>query len=99
MNIMSLLDSAKKKQFFRQLQVLHVTPGRVRLYSPHIINKPELVRQINLHLATIPEINQFTINAATGSILIHYSPAAVIQNPFLRDIEQIVVKNMGGYRK
>ncbi|TWH46166.1 HMA2 domain-containing protein [Sporomusa sp. KB1] len=91
----SLMDSSKKKLFLQQIQVLHYMPGRVRLQSQYVINNPEIVRQVSLHLKTMPEIKQFTINSATGSILIQYSPEDVSRNPFLRDIEQLVVKQYG----
>ena len=90
-----LMDSSKKKLILQQIQVLHYMPGRVRIYSKHLINHPERVQQVNSYLKAMPEIKQFTINSATGSILIQYSPDDVSRNPFLRDVEQLVVKQYG----
>jgi hypothetical protein len=88
-------SSAKIKLFLQQTQVLHYIPGRIRLYSQHLLNNPEIARQVSEHLKTIPEIKQFAVNAATGSLLIHYSPEDVLRNPLLRDMEQLVAKQYG----
>ncbi|WP_371360944.1 HMA2 domain-containing protein [Sporomusa malonica] len=88
-------SSAKVNLFLQKTQVLHYMPGRVRLSSQHLLNNPEIARQVSEHLETIPEIKQFTVNAATGSLLIHYSPEDVSRNPFLRDVEQLVAKQYG----
>ncbi|HWR07959.1 HMA2 domain-containing protein [Sporomusa sp.] len=88
-------SSAKIKLFLQQTQVLHYIPGRIRLYSQHLLNNPEIARQVSEHLETIPEIKQFAVNVATGSLLIHYSPEDVLRNPLLRDMEQLVAKQYG----
>lgn len=90
-----LHSSTKVKLFLQKTQVLHYMPGRVRLSSQHLLNNPEAVREVTEHLKTIPEIKQFTVNAATGSVLIQYSPEDVSRNPFLRDVEQLVAKQYG----
>ncbi|WP_371372912.1 HMA2 domain-containing protein [Sporomusa aerivorans] len=87
--------SVKVKMFMQKIQVLHYIPGRVRLYSQHLINNPEVVRQVRQHLESMPEIREFKLNPATGSLLIQYSPEDVARNPFLRDVEQLVVKQYG----
>ncbi|MDF2568851.1 MAG: hypothetical protein K0R55_455 [Sporomusa sp.] len=88
-------SSAKVNLFLQQTQVLHYMPGRVRLYSQHLLNNPEIAQQVSAHLETIAEIQQFTVNAATGSLLIHYSPEDVSHNPLLREVEQLVAKKYG----
>lgn len=100
MGLSSLYDnflnpSLKVKLLLQQIQVLHYIPGRVRLYSQHIVNNPEVVRQVTEYLRTIPEIKQFSVNMATGSLLIQYSPQDVACNPFLQKVEQLVVKQYG----
>ncbi len=87
--------STKVKLFLQQTQVLHYMPGRVRLFSQHLLNNQEVARQVSEQLAAIPEIKDFTVNAATGSLLIHYSPEDISQNPLLRDVEKIVAKQYG----
>ena len=97
MDLSSLVinPSTKVKFFLQQTQVLHYMPGRVRLFSQHLLNNQEVSRQVSEYLATIPEIKDFTVNAATGSLLIHYSSEDISQNPLLRDVEKIVAKQYG----
>lgn len=97
MDLASLVinPSTKVKLFLQQTQVLHYMPGRVRLFSQHLLNNQEAARQVSEHLEAIPEIKDFTVNAATGSLLIHYSPEDISQNPLLRDVEKIVAKQYG----
>ena len=97
MDLSSLVinPSTKVKFFLQQTQVLHYMPGRVRLFSQHLLNNQEVARQVSEYLATIPEIKDFTVNAATGSLLIHYSSEDISQNPLLRDVEKIVAKQYG----
>lgn len=88
-------DSAQRTLFLQQIQVLHYMPGRVRLYVKQVNNKPEIAAQVRAYLEKMPEIKEFSINTATGSILIHYSPEGVLQNPFLRDLEERVARQYG----
>ncbi|QDR82902.1 HMA2 domain-containing protein [Sporomusa termitida] len=97
MDLASLVvnSSTKVKFFLQQTQVLHYMPGRVRLFSQHLLNNQAVARQVSEHLEAIPEIKSFTVNAATGSLLIHYSPEDISQNPLLRDIEKLVAEQYG----
>jgi len=88
-------SSTKINLFLQQTQVLHYRPGRVRLYSRHLLNNQDIACKIEEHLAAIPEIIDFAINTATGSLLIRYSPENVSRNPLLRDIERQVAKKYG----
>lgn len=88
-------SSTKMNLFLKQTQVLHYRPGRVRLYSQHLLNNQGIACKIKEHLETIPEIIDFTINTATGSLLIQYSPESVSHNPLLRDIERQIAKQYG----
>jgi len=90
------LDPANKAAYLLQhVQVLHYIPGRVRLYSRHLVNNPEVARQVFTHLKDMPEIKDFSVNPATGSVLIQYSPEGVFKNPLLRELEQLVAKQKG----
>lgn len=85
----------KMNLLLQQTQILHYLQGRVRLYSQHLVNNQNLACKIGDYLATIPEIIQFTVNTATGSLLIQYSPENVSRSPLLRGIEQQAVKQYG----
>lgn len=89
------LESAKKAYFLQQVQVLHYIPGRVRLYSRQLVRNQELADAIGNYLKAIPEIRCFTVNPATGSVLIQYSPEDISGNPFLQEIEAFVLKQYG----
>jgi len=74
-------SSTKMNLILQQTQVLHYRPGRVRLYSRHLLNNQDIACKLKEHLSTIPDIIQFAVNAATGSLLIQYSPESVSCNP------------------
>ncbi|MGL5511836.1 MAG: HMA2 domain-containing protein [Sporomusa sp.] len=95
MDLSSLYSSTKMNLLLKQTRVVHYMPGRVRLYSQYLLNNQNIACKIKEHLATIPEIIDFAINTATGSLLIQYSPESVSHNPLLRDIEQWVAKQYG----
>lgn len=80
----------------QHVQVLHYVPGRVRLYSHQLLNNLESVRQVQDYLNSVREIHNFSINSATGSILIQYSPEDVKTHPLLKELETLVAKQYGG---
>lgn len=79
----------------KHVQVLHYVPGRVRLYSHQLLNNLENVNQLKEYLNSIGEINNFSINPATGSVLIQYSPADVVSHPLLKEVENLVARQCG----
>jgi hypothetical protein len=48
------------------------TPGRVRVRARHLKQHPELVAGLQDQLAAQPSIGHVHVNAATGSVLVHY---------------------------
>ena len=87
--------SPQMSYFLRQVQVLHYIPGRIRLHSRYLVGNPALAQQVENYLSAIAEITQVSVNVATGSILLTYSPEAVSQNPVLCEIEQMVRRQYG----
>ena len=55
-----------------QLYIAHQVRGRVRMKIPAAKGNPDLLRQISETFATVPGIEQIAINAATGSMVVHY---------------------------
>ena len=55
-----------------KLQIAHQVPGRVRMKIPAAKGNPELLQQISETFGVIPGIEQITVNAATGSVVLHY---------------------------
>jgi hypothetical protein len=56
----------------RQLYVAHQVRGRVRMKIPSAKGNPELLREISETFATVPGIEQITVNPATGSVVLLY---------------------------
>ncbi|WP_378951751.1 HMA2 domain-containing protein [Pelosinus sp. sgz500959] len=79
----------------QHVQVLHYVPGRVRLYSHQLLNNLESVQQVKEYLDSIREIHSFSINPATGSVLIQYSPEDVASQPLLKEVENLVARQYG----
>lgn len=77
------------------VQVLHYIPGRARLYSHQLLNNVSNVQQVTKYLNSVKEIDTFSINPGTGSILIQYSPKAVASHPLLKEVENLVAKQCG----
>lgn len=86
---------AKKAYLLQNIQVLHYIRGRVRLYSQLLLNNASAASELNSYLETIQEISHFSVNPATGSVLIQYSPEDVAKNPLLQDLERLVEKQYG----
>ncbi|AEG59155.1 HMA2 domain-containing protein [Desulforamulus ruminis] len=92
-NFLEEIGGTVKKKMFRHLtgvQVLHYIPGRVRIYSRQIHNNQTKAQDLSNYLADIKEIQNFTVNHQTGSVLIEYSPEAVLGNKFLQEIEGLI---------
>ena len=77
----------------QNVQVLHYLPGRVRLYSHQLRNNLENAHQVQEYLNSVPEIHNFSVNPARGSILIQYSPGNAGSNPLLAEVEKLGVTN------
>ena len=62
----------KNKATKFKLQVAHQTPGRVRMKVPSAKGNPDLLREIGEAFGVIPGIERVTVNATTGSVILHY---------------------------
>lgn len=93
-----LRESVKRKmmQGLQGVQVVHYIPGRARLYSRLVHNKPVESRLLADYLAEVKEVKRFTVNYRTGSILIEYLPEEVAANRFLQMIERFIISKYGG---
>ncbi len=54
------------------LHVAHQVPGRIRLKIPSAKGNPDLLDQIKSTFGVIPGVEQITVNAVTGSVVLHY---------------------------
>lgn len=96
---MEEFGGAVKIKVLKQLpgiEVMHYIPGRVRIYSPQLHHNQARALDLDNYLAGIKEINNFSVNHQTGTVLIEYSPDSVAGNKFLREIEKLIVSKYKG---
>lgn len=65
-------EKDKKKTTKLKLEIAHQTHGRVRMKVPSAKGDPEALRQIADAFGVIPGIERVTVNATTGSVVLHY---------------------------
>jgi len=68
------------------IEILHAIPGRLRLRVGDLKRDPESAREIQERIADHPGVRQVEANPATGSVVIHFDPAAGPPGAFLRQI-------------
>ena len=68
------------------IEILHAIPGRVRLRVGGLKRDPGSARGIQDRIADHPGVRQVEANPATGSVVIHFDPAAGPPGAFLRQI-------------
>ncbi|SHJ78012.1 HMA2 domain-containing protein [Propionispora hippei] len=85
------LQTSRHSQFLQSLQVQHYLPGRIRLYSKHLLNNQSVAAELNRLLTAVPELTGFSVSTATGSILLQYTPEAVVGSSFLQELEQFAL--------
>lgn len=85
------LQTSRHSQILQSLQVQHYLPGRIRLYSKHLLNNQSVATELDRLLMAVPELTGFSVNTATGSILLQYSPETVPGSPFLQELEQFAL--------
>lgn len=55
-----------------KLQVAHQVPGRIRMKVTSAKGNPELLKEIAETFGVIPGVERVSVNATTGSIVLHY---------------------------
>ncbi|MCL5290042.1 MAG: HMA2 domain-containing protein [Bacillota bacterium] len=73
-----------------EIEVLHFLPGRVRLFAKPVVNHAANARAVAGYLNKLPEVRSFSVNPASGSILIEYDPANAASSDFLAELEGFV---------
>ena len=71
----------------------HSTPGRLRIKTPIIKQNPVEIEKVREILQSLSGVDNFSINALTGSITINYSSCATDSESILS-----VLKEKGYYR-
>lgn len=85
--IASLLPAkGKAKYLVSHVEVASLVPGRLRVIYADLKHDESLRAQVNDELAAIKEVNEFSINPITGSVVINYDTNLVAQNAFLSEL-------------
>ncbi len=58
-------------------QVVHHSPGRLRVRLTQVLNNPEFAEQVQTMLSSIEGIHRISTNVVTGSVLVEYDPSSV----------------------
>ena len=62
-----------------RIHTAHHTPGRMRLTVENLKNHPESLEEIRKAIAPMQGVRRVEVNAATGSVTVHYDPALYSQ--------------------
>ena len=81
------IPTTRMEWFLKSVEVASYIPGRIRIYSRALINNPQLKLKVEQSLAKYPELDKFTINTITGSVLIEYHPENIKNNKELCEME------------
>ena len=85
------------QRFLSTLRVASVIPGRVRLYSDAFIGNEALGRQVSEYVKSFAGVEGVEINLLSGSLLIHYQPEKLRENPKLAELEQSLIAHKGQF--
>ena len=80
--------------FIRSVGISSYLPGRVRLYSRHLVGNEALGEEIRQRLGAFAEIDAVETSTLTGSILIHYQPERLRRNKELRKVELYIMTHV-----
>lgn len=76
--------------FIRSVEISSYIPGRIRLHSKALIGNESAGREVKRQLLRYQEISEVETNAATGSILIRYTPQLLHTNAELTRAEEYI---------
>ncbi|MGN1280571.1 MAG: HMA2 domain-containing protein [Succinivibrio sp.] len=78
----------EKKYFLSTVTVASYIPGRIRGYSSLIRGNHANAKALGEYFSQFKELDSFSINETTGSILIEYDVEKLALNRELQEIEQ-----------
>lgn len=81
-----LPEKGKARYLVNQVEVASCIEGRLRVIYGDLKHDEQLRAQVEQELSAIKEIQSFTINPVTGSVLINYDAARAAQNSFLSEL-------------
>jgi len=71
------------------LEIVHRIPGRFRIQSLDLRNRPELLKRIEEEFKSNKGVNEFQINRITGSILVLYDVHKVGEEELLKRLVEL----------
>lgn len=80
--------------FIRSVTISSYLPGRVRLYSRHLVDNEALGKEIEEKLGAFEEIDRVETSTVTGSILIQYEPERLRRKEELRKVELYIMTHV-----
>ena len=66
-----------------QITIAHMIEGRIRVIYKALCKDDELYNTVKARLSELKEVDNFSINRITGSVIIEYSPKHIIKDSFL----------------
>lgn len=81
-----LPEKGKARYLVNQVEVASCIEGRLRVIYDDLKHDEQLRSQVEQELSAIKEIQSFTINPVTGSVLINYDAARAAKNSFLKEL-------------
>jgi hypothetical protein len=70
----SAMDSGQIATDIGRVELLHATPGRIRLRIPEMKGNPAKAREVEQQVAGLKPLRRIEANPVTGSILVTYDP-------------------------
>ena len=90
----NFVDRSKAKYLINQVHIASMIEGRIRVIYNELKHDPSLQAQIEDELSKVDEIESFTVNPTTGSVLIIYDAKRAAQDKFLSEFLQLASEKM-----
>lgn len=71
---------------FSRVQMVHLTPGRIRVVCEELKTDPKLRGFINKRLKEVAAIKTYQINRLTGSVTVEFDEAAARQDTLFAQV-------------
>ena len=76
-------EAIKAAFVLKHVTVAHFTEGRIRVIYEAVRHDNQAYAQLCEHLDAVGEIDEYTVNRTTGSIVISYTPGNIVPDSFL----------------
>ncbi|MCR5537132.1 MAG: hypothetical protein K6F05_06950 [Succinivibrio sp.] len=76
-------EAIKAALVLSHIEIAHFTEGRIRAVYAPLKQDDAAYAELCSHLDAIAEIDDYTVNRTTGSIVINYDPQKIVPNSFL----------------